>query len=79
VAEANSLLDIPSTSAIPSSEQEEEEILFPDFMFDIEPDLFFNFGNVMNYYSIKKLQNHHNHLRESLNPSEDISYRSTSA
>jgi hypothetical protein len=33
----------------------------------------------MNYYSIKKPQNHHNHLRESLNPSEDVSYRSTSA
>jgi hypothetical protein len=31
----------------------------------------------MNYYSIKKPQNHHNHLRESLNHSEDISYRST--
>jgi hypothetical protein len=40
VAEANSLPDIPSTSAIPSSEQEEKEILFPDFMLDIEPDLF---------------------------------------
>jgi hypothetical protein len=33
----------------------------------------------MNYHSIKKPQNHHNHLRESLNPSGDISYRSTSA
>jgi hypothetical protein len=32
----------------------------------------------MNYYSIKKPQNHHNHLRESLNHSKDISYRSTS-
>jgi hypothetical protein len=40
VAEANSLPDIPSTSAIPSSEQEEEEIPFPDFMLDIELDLF---------------------------------------
>jgi hypothetical protein len=79
VAEENSLPNIPSTSAIPSSEQEEEEIPFPDFMLDIEPDLFFNFGNVMNYYSIKKPHNHHNHLRESLNPSEDISYRSTLA
>jgi hypothetical protein len=73
------LPDIPSTSAIPSSEQEEEEILFPDFMLDIEPDLFSNFGNVINQHSIKKPQNHRNHLRESLNPSEDISYRSTSA
>jgi hypothetical protein len=79
VAEANSLPDIPSTSAIPSSEQEEEEISFPDFMLDIEPDLFSDFGNIMNYHSIKKPQNHHNHLRESLNLSEDVSYRSTSA
>jgi hypothetical protein len=47
-------------------------------MLDIEPDLFADFGNVMNYYSIKKPQNHRNHLRESLNHSKDISYRSTS-
>jgi hypothetical protein len=67
VAEANSLPDIPSTSAIPSSEQEEEEIPFSNFMLDIEPDLFSDFGNIMNYHSIKKPQNHHNHLRESLN------------
>jgi hypothetical protein len=79
VVEANSLPDIPSTSAIPSSEQEEEEIPFPDFMLDIEPDLFSDFGNIMNYYSIKKPQNHHSFLRKSLNPSEDISNRSTSA
>jgi hypothetical protein len=39
VAEANSLPDIPSTSAILSPEQEKEEILFPDFMLHIEPDL----------------------------------------
>jgi hypothetical protein len=44
VAEANSLSDIPSTSAIPSSEQEEEEIPFLDFMLDIEPDLFLILG-----------------------------------
>jgi hypothetical protein len=34
---------------------------------------------MMNHHSIKKPQNHRNQLRESLNPSEDISYRSTSA
>jgi hypothetical protein len=78
VAEANIFPDIPSTLAIPSSEQEKEEIPFPDFMLDIKPDLFVDFGEVLNYYSIKKPQNHHNHLRESLNHSEDISYRSTS-
>jgi hypothetical protein len=54
VAKANILPDIPSTSAIPSSKQEKEEILFPDFMLDIKPDLFADFENVMNYYSIKK-------------------------
>jgi hypothetical protein len=54
VAEANSLPDISSTSAILSHEQEKEEISFPDFMLDIEPDLFADFGNVMNHYSIKK-------------------------
>jgi hypothetical protein len=48
------LPDIPSTSAIPSSEQEKEEIMFPDFMLDIKPDLFADFGNIINYYSIKK-------------------------
>jgi hypothetical protein len=54
VAEANSLPDISSTSAILSHEQEKEEISFPDFMLDIEPDLFADFGNIMNHYSIKK-------------------------
>jgi hypothetical protein len=54
VAKANILPDIPSTSGIPSSEQEKEEILFPNFLLDIKPDLFANFGNVMNYYYIKK-------------------------
>jgi hypothetical protein len=48
VAKANSLPDIPSILAIPSSEQEEEEIMFPDFMLDIELDLFSDFGNIMN-------------------------------
>jgi hypothetical protein len=52
--------------------------MFPNFMLDIEPDLFADFGNIMNYYSIKKPHNHRNQLRESLNHSKDISYRSTS-
>jgi hypothetical protein len=77
VAKTNSLPDIPSTSAIPSSEKE-EEIPFSDFILDTKPDLFSDFGNVMNYHSIKKPQNQ-NHRKESLNPSKDISYRSTSA
>jgi hypothetical protein len=57
VAKTNSLPDIPSTSVVPSSKQE-EEISFLDFMLDIEPDLFFDFGNMMNHHSIKKPQNH---------------------
>jgi hypothetical protein len=48
------LPDIPYTSAILSPKQEKEEIMFPGFMLDIEPDLFVDFGNVMNHYSIKK-------------------------
>jgi hypothetical protein len=71
------LPDIPSTSAILSPEQKKEEILFPNFMLDIEPDLFADFGNIMNHYSIKKPQKHRNHLRESSNLSEDFSYRNT--
>jgi hypothetical protein len=47
-------------------------------MLDIETDLFANFGNVLNYYSIKKPQNHHKPFGKSLNISKGISYRSTS-
>jgi hypothetical protein len=54
VAEASALLDTPSTLAIPCSEPQEEETLFPDFMLDIEPALFADFRNILNYYSIKK-------------------------
>jgi hypothetical protein len=55
VAKASALPDTPSTSAIPcSKQQEEKETLFPDFMLDIEPDLFADFKNILNYYSIKK-------------------------
>jgi hypothetical protein len=65
VAEASALPDTPSTLAIPCSEpQEEEETLFPDFMLDIEPALFADFGNILNYYSIKKPQNHFLHSRK---------------
>ena len=46
-----------STLAIPSSEPQEEEIPPPDFMQDIESDLFADFGNISNYHSIDKPQN----------------------
>ena len=75
VAETNSLPDIPSTTANTSLEQEKEEILFPDFMLDIEPDLFSDFGNVLNYYSMKKPQKN---LRESFNTLEDVPFGRTS-
>jgi len=69
LAEPNSLLDTPSTSANTCLEQEKEEILFPHFMLDIEPDLFSKFGNVLNYHSMKRPQRN---SRESSNPPEDI-------
>jgi hypothetical protein len=54
VAEPNSLPNIPSTSAAPCSDPPKEEVPFSDFMLDIETDLFADFGNISNYYSIKK-------------------------
>jgi hypothetical protein len=53
VAEASTLPDTPSTSAIPCSKPQ-EETLFLDFTLDIEPNIFVDFENVLNYYSIKK-------------------------
>jgi hypothetical protein len=37
-------------------QKEEEEFLLPDFCFDIEDDLFTDFGNNSNYHLIKKPQ-----------------------
>jgi hypothetical protein len=54
VAKTTSLWDMPPTSANTCLEQEKEEILVWDFMLDIEPDLFFDIGNILNYYSMKK-------------------------
>jgi len=71
-AETNSLPDTPSTS---TNCLEQEEILFPDFMLDIEPDLFSEFGNVLSYHSMKGPQRN---CRESFNPLEDIPSRRTS-
>jgi hypothetical protein len=79
VAEPNPLPDIPSISATPCSEPpKEEEIMFPNFMLDIETDLFVDFGNISNYYSIKKPQNHRKCFGKSLDLSEGSSYKSTS-
>jgi hypothetical protein len=79
VAKPNPLPNIPSTSATPCSEPpKEKEIPFPDFMLDIETDLFTDFGNILNYYSIKKPQNHRKHFGESLDLSKGSSYKSTS-
>jgi hypothetical protein len=71
VAEDNSLPDIPSTSASPCLEQEKEDTPLPDFMLDIEPDLFFDFGNIFNYHTMKKPQNKY-YPRKSFNINEDI-------
>jgi len=53
-AEVDTLPNSPSTLAIPSSEPQKEEIPPPDFMLDIESDLFADFGNITNYYSIDR-------------------------
>jgi hypothetical protein len=37
-------------------QKEEEEFLLLDFLFDIEDDLFTDFGNILNYHLIKKPQ-----------------------
>ena len=58
-AEVDTLPNSPSTLAIPSSEPQKKEIPPPDFMLDIESDLFANFGNISNYHSINTLQNDH--------------------
>jgi hypothetical protein len=73
VDKANSLPDTPSTSATPCSELQKEGIPFPDFMLDIEPDLFTDFGNVLKYLSIKKPQKHFEKPLDRC-----FSYRSTS-
>ena len=57
--EVDTLPNSPSTLAIPSSEPQKEEIPQPDFMLDIESDLFADFGNITNYRSIDRPQNGH--------------------
>ena len=61
-AEDNTLLDTPSTSTIP--EPQKEEIPPPNFMLDINPDLFTNFGNISHYFSIPKPWSHSNYIQE---------------
>jgi hypothetical protein len=68
-AKTNFLPDTPSTSASTCLEQEKEEIMFLDFMLDIGPNLFSNFGNVLDYHSVERPQRN---SIESFNPLEDI-------
>jgi len=44
-------------------------------MLDIEPDIFFEFGNILNYHSVKRPQRN---SRESFDPPMDISSARTS-
>ena len=53
-AEVDTLPNSPSTLAIPSFEPQKEEIPPPNFMLDIESDLFADFGNISNYQSIDR-------------------------
>jgi len=57
--EVDTLPNSPSTLAIPSCEPQKEEIPPPDFMLDIESDLFADFGSISNYHSIDRPQNGH--------------------
>ena len=52
-AEVYTLPNSLSTLAIPSSEPQMEEIPPPDFMLDIESNLFADFGNISNYHFIE--------------------------
>ena len=58
-AEVYTLPNSSSTLAISGSEPQKEEIPPPDFMMDIESDLFADFGNISNYHSINRPQNGH--------------------
>jgi len=69
LAETNPSPHTPSTSANTCLEQEKEEIMFPNFMLDIEPNLFSKFRNILNYHSVKRPQGN---SRESFDPPEDI-------
>ena len=61
-AKVDTLPNFSSVSAIPSSEPLKEEIPPPDFMLDIEYDVFANFGNISNYHSIDKPQSSHSSI-----------------
>jgi len=61
-AEDNTLPDTPSTSAIP--EPQKEEIPPPNFMLDIDPDLFTDFRNISKYFAIPKPRSHSNYIHE---------------
>ena len=74
LAETNPLPDTPSTLVNTCLEQE-KEIMFLDFMLDIEPNLVTEFGNILNYHSMKRPQRN---SRETFNPPEDIPSRRTS-
>jgi len=60
--EVDTLPNFSSASAIPGSEAQKEEIPPPDFMLDIESDLFVDFGNISNYHSIDKPQSGHSSI-----------------
>jgi hypothetical protein len=52
----------PQPSAIPISEPpEKEETSLSDFMLDFEDELFTEYGNTSNYYSVRKPRSFINH------------------
>jgi hypothetical protein len=55
IAKPESLLNPPQPSAIPISEPpEKEETPLLDFMLDFDDELFTEYENTLNYYSIRK-------------------------
>jgi hypothetical protein len=73
------LLDQSPTSAIPDPEPpKKEETLILDFMLEFEDKLFSEYGNTLNYHTMRKPQKPRNSLSvEHLDPSEEAFLKKT--
>ena len=62
IAELESLPDPSTTSAIPNPEPpEKEEIPILDFMLEFEDELFDEYGNTLNYHTMRRPRSLGNH------------------
>jgi hypothetical protein len=80
IAEPESLPNPPQTLAIPISEPpEKEETLILDFMLKFKDELFTEYGNTSNYYSVWKPQEPKKSSlpKEPLDPSEEAFLKTT--